>query len=62
MTEDQATALRAQLLAHRARLLDFAVQQANVDPASWDWLHMVADVQSAITAIDEATGKPALNR
>ncbi len=55
MTENQATTLRAQLLARRCRLLDFAVQQANVDPASWDWLHMVADVQSAITAIEEET-------
>ena len=57
MTKDQAKALREKLLARRARLLDFAVQQANVDPASWDWLHMVADVQGAITAIDETTGK-----
>jgi hypothetical protein len=58
MTEDQATALRAQLLARRARLLDYAVQQADADPNSWGWLHMVADVQLALQALDEALRRP----
>ena len=58
MTEDQATALRGQLLAHRARLLDHAIQQSDADPNSWGWLRMMADVQGALTALEEATGKP----
>ena len=58
MTKDQATALREKLLAHRARMLDHAVQQVEADPNSWSWLRMVADVQSALTAVEEATGKP----
>ena len=53
MTEDQATALRAQLLARQARLLDYAVQQADADPNSWGWLRMLADVQAALKAIEE---------
>ncbi len=57
MTEDQATALRKRLLAHRARLLDHAVQQSDADPASWGWLRMPGDVQSAITALEAATGE-----
>ena len=59
MTEDQATALRKRLLAHRARLLDHAVQQVDADPNSWSWLRMVADVQAVITALGEMTGDPA---
>ena len=59
MTEDQAQVLRAQLLAHRARLLDHAVRQIEADPPSWDWLSMLGNVQAALTAVDEATGKPA---
>ena len=55
MTKDQATALREKLLAHRARLLNFAAQQIDADPNSWSWLRMVADVQAAITAIEEET-------
>ena len=55
MTKDQATALRAQLLAHRVRLLDHAALQAEADNLSLDWLHMVADVQAALTAVEEAT-------
>ena len=58
MTEDQATALRAQLLAHRARLLEHAAQQVNVDPHSWSWLRMLGDVQSALTALEETVEKP----
>ena len=57
MTENQATSLCAQLLAHRARLLEHAVQQADVNPHSWGWLRMVADVQTALQALDEVTGK-----
>ncbi len=57
MTEDQAIALRDKLLAHRARLLDHAAQQADVDPHSWGWLHMLGDVQLAITALEAATGE-----
>ena len=58
MTKDQLTALRAELLTLRARLLDHAAQQADVDPHSWGWLHMVADVQLALQALDEAPGRP----
>ncbi len=55
MTENQATSLREKLLAHRSRLLDFGVQQLDAGPPSWDWLHMVAKVQAALTAIEEET-------
>ena len=55
MTEEQALALRERLLAHRDRLLDRAAQQAEADNLSLDWLHMVADVQAALTAVEEAT-------
>ncbi len=55
MIEGQAIALREKLLAHRARLLDHAVRQAEADPHSWGWLSMVADVQAALTALEEAT-------
>ncbi len=55
MTKDQATALRARLLAHRDRLLDHAAQQINADPNSWGWLRMLADVPAAITAVEEET-------
>ncbi len=51
-------ALREKLLAHRARLLDHAVQQAEADPDSLGWLRMLGDVQAALTAVDEATGNP----
>ena len=54
MTETQATSLREKLLAHRTRLFDHATQQAEADPHSWGWLRMLADVQTALTAIDEA--------
>ena len=57
MTEDQATALRKRLLARRARLLEFAVQQVEADLPSWDWLRMVADAQLAIQALDEENGR-----
>ena len=50
-------ALREKLLAHRARLLDHAAQQAEADPNSWDWLNMLGDAQSALMALEEATGK-----
>ncbi len=53
MTENQFTAIREKLLAHRARLLNFAVRQVDADPLSWGWLRMLGDVQSAITALDE---------
>ncbi len=53
MTKDQATALREKLLAHRARLLDHAAQQADVDPLSWSWLRMLGDAQAALAAVDE---------
>ena len=59
MTEDQAIVLRGKLLAHRARLLDHGAQQAGVDPHSLGWLHMVADVQAALTALEAATGETA---
>jgi hypothetical protein len=55
MTENEATVLREKLLAHRARLLDHAVQQADVDPHSWGWLHMLGDVQLALQAVEEET-------
>jgi len=55
MTEGQAIALREKLLARRVRLLDFAAQQAEADPNSLGWLRMVADVQSALQAVEEAT-------
>ena len=58
MTKDQATSLREKLLAHRARLLDLAVRQVETDPTSLGWLRMLGDVQAALAAIDEATGKP----
>ena len=58
MTENQATALRAQLLAHRDRLLDFAAQQNDADPLSWGWLRMLGDVQAALQALDETAGRP----
>ena len=58
MTENQAKALREKLLAHRARLLDLAVRQVETDPTSLGWLSMLGDVQAALMAIDEATGKP----
>ncbi len=58
MTENQATALRDKLLAHRARLLDFAAQQVDADPNSLGWLRMHGDVQAALTAVEEATGEP----
>ncbi len=54
MTEEQALALRERLLAHRDRLLEHAVQQAEADNLSLDWLHMGADVQTALTAVEEA--------
>ncbi len=47
MTEDQATSLREKLLAHRARLLDHAVQQVDADPPEWGWIRMLGDVQLA---------------
>ena len=55
MTENQAMALRAILLAHRARLLDHAVQQLDADPHSWGWLRMLDDVQAALVAVEEET-------
>ena len=58
MTEDQLTAIRAELLTLRARLLDHAAQQAKANPHSWGWLHMVADVQLALQALDEVPGRP----
>ena len=58
MTKNQATLLREKLLAHRARLLEHAFQQVDADPLSWGWLHMVADVQAALQALDEAPGHP----
>jgi hypothetical protein len=57
MTEEQALARRESLLAHRDRLLEHAVQQAEVDPHSLGWLRMVADVQLAFQALEEATGQ-----
>ena len=59
MTETQATSLREKLLAHRARLLDHAVQQSDADPHSWGWLRMLGDVQAALTALEAATGETA---
>ena len=58
MTENQLTALRENLIAHRTRLLDHAVQQADVDPNSWGWLNMLGNVQLALAALEETTGKP----
>ena len=58
MTEDQPIALREKLLAHRARLLDFAVQQTEADPHSLGWIRMLGDVQLALQAIDETAGRP----
>ena len=58
MAENQATSLREKLLAHRDRLLDHAAQQAEADPHSLSWLRMLGDVQSALTALEEALGKP----
>ena len=58
MTEDREKALRERLLAHRARLLEHAAQQADVDSHSWGWLRMLGDVQAALMAIEEATGEP----
>lgn len=55
MTENQLVALREKLLAHRDRLLDHAVQQAEADPPSWDWLNMLGNVQAALAALEEAT-------
>jgi len=55
MTKNQATSLREKLRAHRARLLDFAAQQAEADPHSWGWLHMLGDVQLALQAVEEET-------
>ena len=57
MTKDQATALRAQLLAHRDRLLEHAAQQVDADPNSWGWLSMLGDVQNALAALEGATGQ-----
>ncbi len=57
ITAAEAEALRDKLLTHRARLLDHAAQQADAGPLSLGWLHMVADVQAALTALEEATGK-----
>ena len=59
MTENQLSAFREKLLVHRARVLDPAAQQAEADPNSWAWLHMVADIQLALMALEAATGKPA---
>ena len=58
MTKDQLTALRAELLTLRARLLDHAAQQVETAPHSWGCLHMLGDVQLAIMALDETTGEP----
>ncbi len=58
MTADQATALREKLLAMRTQLLDYATQQAEVNPPSPGWLSMVADVQAALKAVEEAAGQP----
>ncbi len=58
MTKDQAASLREKLLARRARLLDHAVRQVEATAPSWDWLHMVADVQTALTAVEEETEEP----
>ena len=58
MTEDQATALREKLLAHRARLLDHAARQVEADPNSLGWIRMLADAQLALQALDEAAGRP----
>ena len=55
MTKDEATALREKLLAHRARLLDHAAQQAEADPNSLGWLRMLGDVQSALAALEGET-------
>ena len=57
MTENQALMLREKLLAHRARLLDHAAQQAEADPNSWGWLRMIGDVQLALAALEETTGR-----
>ncbi len=59
MIEGQAIALREKLLARRIRLLDFAAQQSDADPSLWGWLRMLGDVQSAITALEAATGESA---
>ena len=55
MTKDQATVLREKLLAHRDRLLEHAIQQAEADPHSLGWLRMVADVQAALRALEKVT-------
>jgi len=46
MTEEQALALRESLLAHRARLLEHADQQVDVDvdPHSLGWLNLLPDM------------------
>ncbi len=59
ITAAEAEALRDKLLTHRARLLDHAAQQVDADPNSLGWLRMVADVQLALHALEEATGRPA---
>ncbi len=58
MTKDQATSLREKLLALRTRLLDHAAQEVDVNSYALGWLRMVADVQLALHALEEATGRP----
>ena len=58
MTEGQADSLREKLLAHRARLLEHAAQQAEADPHSFGWITMLGSVQLALQALDEATEIP----
>ena len=57
-TAAEAWVLREKLLARRVRLLDFAAQQVEADPASWGWLRMLADTQLALQALEAVTGKP----
>ena len=52
MTEYQAVTLREKLLDHRARLLNFAARQVEVDPNSFGWITMLAHVHLALAALD----------
>ena len=55
ITHAEAQVLRAHLLAHRTQLLHHAVRQVEAVLPSWDWLHMLGDVQAALMAVEEET-------
>ena len=54
MTGPQLMELRERLLTTRAKLLDYVADKADADMVEPGWLNMIAGVQAALQAVDEA--------